>query len=648
MKIRLKTSLFKAFQAIWVSADSAPMKARTPEGFASFPITTNRSEKWTGPPRGRLNIAAQPGRQIGSLMSQNSPCFSHPKKVRASFLAALFLLGFSSPALHAQSSNEQSLTTDGGAIRNQIERNLPPPALPEVTPKPAPKVPKASEESGEKIVVSRFRFVGNTLLSDRALTRSVELYVNRPVDFNELQNAAAMAALAYRDKGYVATVSIPRQEIEGGVVTLKVVESKYAGASIDGSSSGRINSELILARVEKAMSLEPAVNVNVLDRAMLLINDLPGASVQAGLAAGANEGETAVVLQSAYKPVLTGALNIDSYGALTTGPERMLFDAALNSPAGRGEQYTMGLLATEGVRYGRLGVSVPVGLYGTRLGINSSHMNYTVIGGSAVASNIYGNSTTVGIDVSYPVVRSQQANLFLTGGTTGKIFENYAGPMLTRSSESLTATVAVNGNWVDRVFNGASNQASLSLTTGNLHIRDETSRLSDASAAATEGGFSKINAAITRNQAVRDGVSLVLSLTGQLASKNLDSSEKLFLGGPSGVRGYPVSEGGGSQGHLGTVELRMQLPRKFELRLFYDSGRVKQNVNDYASMPSPNWLNYHSQGASLLWQAPRNITFTATLAQRIGENPYPDIVTGNDQDGTKKFSRLWLSASMPF
>ena len=576
-------------------------------------------------------------------MSQKSPSFSRLKNARASRLAALFLLAFVSPALHAQSS-----TTDAGAIRNQIERNLPSPALPEVTPKPAAQAPKATEESSEKIVVSRFRFVGNTLLSDRALARSVELYVNRPVDFNELQNAAAMASLAYRDKGYVATVSIPRQEIDGGVVTLKVVESKYAGASIDGSSTGRINSELILARVEKAMGLEPAVNVNVLDRALLLINDLPGASVQGGLAAGTNEGDTRVVLQSSEKPLITGALNMDSYGALTTGPERMLLDAALNSPAGRGEQYTMGLLATHGVRYGRFGVSVPVGLEGARMGINSSYMDYTVIAGSAVASNIHGNSTSVGLDLSYPMIRSQQANLFLTSGATGKIFENYSGSLLSRSSESLAATLAMNGNWVDRFFSGASNQASLSVTAGNLHIRDEQSRLSDAATAATEGAFNKINAAITRNQAVRDGVSLVLSLTGQLASKNLDSSEKFFLGGPSGVRGYPVSEGGGSQGHLGSVELRTKLPKNWELRLFYDSGRVKQNVNDYPGAPTPNWLNYRSHGASLIWQAPRNITLTATLAQRIGDNPYPDIVSGNDQDGTKKISRLWLSANMPF
>jgi hemolysin activation/secretion protein len=282
------------------------------------------------------------------------------------------------------------------------------------------------------------------------------------------------------------------------------------------------------------------------------------------------------------------------------------------------------------------------------MGVNSSYMDYTVIAGSSVASNIHGNSTSVGVDASYPMIRSQQANLFLTGGVTGKTFENFSGAFLSRSSQVVSTTVAVNGNWVDRFFKGASNQASLSLTTGDLHIRDSQSRLSDAVTTNTDGIFNKLNAAVSRNQAVRDGVSLVLSLSGQLASKNLDSSERFFLGGPNGVRGYPVSEGGGSQGHLGTVELRTRLPKNWELRLFYDSGRVKQNVNDFAGMPSPNWLNYRSHGASLIWQGPRNITLTATLAQRIGENPYPELTAGNDQDGTKKISRLWLSANMPF
>lgn len=565
-------------------------------------------------------------------------------RAAAGLATAFLLLALAASSAHSQ----QTAAADGGALRNNLERNLPQPALPDVSPKAPAAAPKAAPETGDTVVVSRFRFIGNSLLSDRALARSVELYVNRTVDFAELQNAAAMAALAYREKGYVATVSIPRQEIVDGIVTLKVVEAKYAGASLDPSSNGRISSELILARVEKAMGLEKAVNVNVLDRTLLLLNDMPGASVQGGLAEGEREGETQVVLQSQLKPLVTGALNLDSYGARTTGPERAMLDVAINSPAGLGEQYTLGLLATAGTRYGRGGVSFPVGLNGARVGMNTSFMDYRVIAGSAVASNIHGTSSSAGIDLSYPMLRSQQANLYLTGAVTGKWFDNYSGNLLSRSYQSTVASVAVNGNWVDGVFGGGSNQGSLSVTSGELRIKDDQSRISDSFTGKTNGGFNKLNGAIGRTQSVLDWMSLVLSFSGQYAWKNLDSSEKFYLGGPSGVRAYPVSEGGGSNGQLATVELRMKLPKSWELRLFHDHGRVKQTVDEFPGMPTPNLLSYRGYGATLAWQGPRNMTITATWAQRIGTNQYPDIASGNDQDGSKKIDRLWLAASIPF
>jgi hemolysin activation/secretion protein len=580
-------------------------------------------------------------------MTQKHPFFARRFSSFPQLAAGLVLLVFAVSVTHAQTPNYET-GSEGGALRNNLERNLPQPTLPDLSPKPAPDALKTPPLTGDTVVVSRFRFTGNTLLSDRALARSVELYVNRSVDFAELQNAAAMAALAYRDKGYVATVSIPRQEIVDGIVTLKVVEAKYSGASIDGSSTGRINSELILARVEKAMNIEKAVNVNVLDRTLLLLNDLPGASVQGGLAEGSAEGETKVVLQSQSKPLVTGAVNIDSYGARTTGPERYMLDVAFNSPAGKGEQYTLGLLATTGTRYGRGGVSFPVGLDGARLGMNTSFMEYRVIAGETVASKIWGTSSTAGVDLSYPMVRSQQGNLFLSGGITGKWFENYSGGTLARSYESTVATVAANGNWVDARFGGASNQASMSLTTGALRIKDDTSIQTDSFTAKTNGGFGKLNASFSRNQALLDWMSLVVSLSGQYAWKNLDSSEKFYLGGPSGVRAYPVSEGGGSNGQLAVVELRMKLPKRWELRLFHDDGRVKQNVTEFIGMNGANILSYRGYGASLAWQGPSGVTFTATWAQRLGENPLPYSGTTNDQDGTRKIDRLWLAASLPF
>jgi hemolysin activation/secretion protein len=40
-------------------------------------------------------------------------------------------------------------------------------------------------------------------------------------------------------------------------------------------------------------------------------------------------------------------------------------------------------------------------------------------------------------------------------------------------------------------------------------------------------------------QRVADGVDLFLHLSGQAAGKNLDSSEKMSLGGPTAVRSSP-------------------------------------------------------------------------------------------------------------
>lgn len=566
------------------------------------------------------------------------------------FSCALFGAFLAAP-VQAQTPPDGSL---GGTLRSDVERSIPGPALPGVSPKQAAERPAAPKAKGETLVVSRFRFVGNTLLSDAFLTRALAPYVGRALDFDELQNAAAMASLAYRDRGYLATVSIPKQEIEDGIVTLKVSEARYGGAKIDPSSDGRIHSELILARIEHALKLEKAVNTNVLDRAVLLLNDLPGASVQSGLAEGEAEGETQVVLQSTRKPLLTGSLAADQHGALSTGAQRQILDVALNSPTGRGEQYTLSLMHTEGTQYGRAGYSVPVGLDGARAGINASALEYRVIAGSQVRSNLTGESATVGADLSYPVIRSQQANLFVSGSLTAKWFDNYAMQRVARSYETQVAAVTVTGNWYDQWLGGASNQVSATLSAGRLDLKDAQSYLSDQSATAgphANGNFQKLNASMARTQALAMGWMLNASASAQLASKNLDSSEKFYLGGASGVRAYPSSEGGGSSGELLQLELRKQVTERLEFRLFRDEGRVQQTVDAYRGSPTPNVLHYRGLGAAVIASMPFGVTVSAVWSRRIGENPYPLAGSSNprrDQDGTREIDRLWVSAAMSF
>lgn len=585
--------------------------------------------------------------QFGKLAN----AFAGLKKGCGKAFGCAFFAAISSLPAQAQIAADGTV---GGTIRSDIERSIPAPALPAVSPKPVAERPKDAKAKGETIVVSRFRFTGNTVISDAVLTRAVAPYVGRPVDFDELQNAAAMASLAYRDRGYVATVSIPRQELDDGIVTLKVSEARYGGAKIDPTSDGRIHSELILERIEHAMKVEKAVNTNVLDRAVLLLNDLPGASVRSGLAEGQAEGETEVVLQSSKKPLLTTNVVIDNYGSLSTGTQREMLDVALNSPAGRGEQYTLSLMHSDGTRYSRGGVSVPVGLDGARVGFNASALSYRVIEGPQVLSELTGASSTFGLDLSYPLIRSQQANLYVSGSLTTKRFDNYARQLLMRSYETEIAAATVTGNWFDQLMGGASNQASATFSVGRLDLKDRLSLLGDQSALAgahTNGLFSKFNASIARNQALAAGWTLNASASAQIASKNLDSSEKFYLGGPTGVRAYPNSEGGGSSGELLQLELRKRLSDRIELRLFQDKGRVRQTIDPYLGDPSPNILHYRGYGFAVIASLPHNLTFTFAWSRRIGDNPNPLVGTSNpkrDQDGTQDLERLWVAASISF
>ena len=48
-------------------------------------------------------------------------------------------------------------------------------------------------------------------------------------------------------------------------------------------------------------------------------------------------------------------------------------------------------------------------------------------------------------------------------------------------------------------------------------------------------------------------------MRGQLAFDNLDSSEKMELGGAYGVRAYPEGEAFGDEGYIATAEARLML-----------------------------------------------------------------------------------------
>jgi hemolysin activation/secretion protein len=526
----------------------------------------------------------------------------------------------------------------------QIERERVPTGR--ANPQPAPARPTATTPaSGPTVSVSRFRFTGNTLVPEDDLADAVSRFENRALTFDELQAAAAAVAQRYREAGWVVRTLLPAQEIEAGVVTIEVIESRFGATVFDEPPEESVSAR-VLRLVRRQLPAGEPVRASAVDRAILLANDLPGVEVAGSLTEGAGPGEVDLLLRLAMSPRFAATAVMDNAGSRSTGANRILLSLVDNAALTVGNQLTGQVLHGRGTDYIRIGYSVPVGPDGWRLGANTSRLNYRVVLPELSALDAAGQSRSTGLEVSYPVVRSRMTNLLMTTTLDAKSFDNTAGATTTSSYRSDALSAGLSAQIADEEGGGVTTLA-VTPSVGRLDLERSPNRELIALTTRTDGTFRKLRYAIGRLQPLDDGFTLSIGLTGQYSPGNLDSSEKFFLGGSTGVRAYPSGEAGGVSGHLLTTELRWLATPATQLAAFHDWGHVKVNAdNAFPGAPELNRVSRRGVGLSIVWQLREaGLQLAASVSQRVGRNPNANDA-GLDQDGSLVRRRLWLSASV--
>lgn len=538
---------------------------------------------------------------------------------------------------------------DAGTLRQQIEREQTK-TLPKQQ-KPLEK-PVTKNNAPNNIIfeVKSFEFSGNKLLTSETLAAAVAPYLNRRLDMAGLEAAAAAAGEAYQRAGWLARVYLPEQTIDNGVVKLRVIESVFGKLLIEKNSYAGVSPERLQATLAAQQPAGTPLNLEAVERAKLLIEDVSGTSSSTNLTTGSNEGETDLILGLQDRRMASGNVTLDNSGARSTGRERLSAGLVLNSPLGAGDQLGTSLMHSNGSDYGRLSYTVPVGFDGFRFGFNASRLDYRVITPELASSKILGSSKSWGLEGSYPIVRQVTRNLVANFGYDDKSFVNEGNGTITSAYGTRNFTFSLSGNNFETTKEGSSSTvAGLEFTAGKVDL-DGSPNQSDIAATTGVGGrFSKLRYNLSRRQTLSELTSINAALSGQLASKNLDSSEKFYLGGVSGVRAYPSNEGGGSEGVMLNLELRWQVHERWALTSFYDWGSVTVNKsNHYPGAPVVNRIDLQGAGISAAWSSPDGVTLQAIYARRLGSNPNRDLTTGKDQDGSLVRNRLWITASMRF
>jgi len=541
---------------------------------------------------------------------------------------------------------------DAGSLLQQIERDRQTAPKRLIRPDAPVAPPEMKAAPGLTVTVSQFQLLGNSLLGEVQLQAALSSFLNRPLSFADLQLAAAAVAERYRQAGWVVRAYLPKQEIEGASVTIQIIEGRFGSTLIDGEAPSHLAVARALRYIEARQQPGEPINVDAIERAVMLLDDLPGVSAASTFREGKEEGETDLVLKLVDTPAFLGNVETDNSGSRSTGAERVSGNLYLESLASWGEQLSLNLTKTEGSQYARLTFTAPLGYNGLRFGVNASHLAYSVITPESVALEIRGTAQTTGLEASYPMQRGRSANLNLLVNLDHKAFDNWTNTGSTNRYTIDVATFALNGNAFDGLWGGGANNASLALLAGKVDLTDSANQAADAASSQTEGLYRKWKLSLSRNQSVTDDISLYAQYSMQGADRNLDSSEKLTLGGASGVRAYPSGEGSGVAGQTFNLEARLRLPEGFNLSAFYDWAQITAvNRNNAAPSGDPlSALNVYSlrgYGLSLSWASFFGAQFKATWARRQSDNPNP-TASGNDQDGSLRQNRFWLSASMPF
>jgi hemolysin activation/secretion protein len=321
---------------------------------------------------------------------------------------------------------------------------------------------------------------------------------------------------------------------------------------------------------------------------------------------------------------------------------------AINSPLGLGDQLAINTLTSSGTQYVRLSEYMPVGYAGSKFGLNLSHLNYHLVTQDYAALLAKGTADTLGLETTYPLVLSRLSTLTAVLGLDGKHFVNQSQNTVASDYVSRLVNLGLNGTTLSSPMSQTRSSFNMGWVGGQLDLSQSANRVSDANTVKTSGRFNKFKYTVSRDQEIVQGFSFYSSLNGQWASKNLDSSEKFYLGGINGVRAYPSNEAGGALGQLASVELRSRLGPSSLFSGFYDHGRVLTNPNnDYPGASVLNKYALKGYGFSYAYGTAGGSSIKATVARRIGNNPNP-TTTGNDQDGSMVKNRFWLNASVPF
>lgn len=432
----------------------------------------------------------------------------------------------------------------------------------------------------------------------------------QPVSDGTVENAKQKLLALYRAKGFLYTTV--RATVAGTELRFTVTEGYVAEVKLDGEIGPAATQ--VLRFLNHLVGKKP-LSVPDLERWLLLSQDIPGLTVRTVLNPSSTDPGALTLVAQVSRKWFSGLAMADNRAFYLAGPEEALAVLNFDSFTEYGERTQLSLFRTFG------GTSA-FGQAMEEFYLGGSGLKFRMYGGAGVVTpsgqlaqtGYDGNTRTVGVQLSYPLIRAraEQINLFAGfDGLENDVYNNLgANGNKTRTSYDSLRVVRLGGEYASRDtllegllgpghegLNGFSARYSQGLEILGASKNGDTTtpppRLGE------KINFSKVSGELSRTQRLfvpyDDGsVSFRTALAWQYTTDLLPPTQKFYLGGPTFNRGYYFGQLSGDQGVSFAAELRLDTPVPSPVRLpfemkaqyygFYDWGKVWQQTSKEADV----------------------------------------------------------------
>ena len=421
-----------------------------------------------------------------------------------------------------------------------------------ILPQEKPTVIPEPDTKGEdiEIPVSQIEVTGSTVFTPEELQSITKSLEGKTVKLSQLRNIAKAITKKYLEQGYITSRAIvPQQEIQEGIVEIKVIEGSIADIQIEGNN--RLRENFVRKRLE--LGTDAPVKVDSLEgQLQLLRSNQAIENIEANLQPAPGEGASSLVVEiDEANPWLMGG-EINNYDTVATGAEKVSLTLGYRNLTGNSDSlvgiFSQALSASSWSL--DASYSLPVNAKDGKLQLRTNIDRNEIVGEEFEDLNLEGDSELYEISFRQPLTRTLREEFALSLGFSYQESRDFFNGVLMPGRTIRTSTLKFGQDYTKRDIKGV--WAFRSQFNLGFDSSDENEEQPDDVFVSWLGQAQRL-------QRINPDNLLIMQADLQFTPNDLSASERFVIGGPQSVRGYRQNARLGENGFRLSVEDRITL-----------------------------------------------------------------------------------------